>query len=133
MLEAINALRNNFSTIKDEYSDMVRKLYQDNEEVLNNKNERIRFLESELSKYNSMRLMRPVDDISREFFTLYPKASSFSYNNMIQSNQTTQVMDTIPTILIQWKGRRLRSSEIRKMNQYLMERLKLDTLELVIH
>lgn len=133
LLEEINGLRNNFSTIKDEYSDMVRKLYQDNEEVLNNKNERIRYLESELSKYNDMRLLRPVDDISREFFTLYPKATSFSYNNMIQSNQTTQVIDTIPTILIQWKGRRLRSSEIKKMNQYLMERLKLDTLELVIH
>ncbi|MCH2023364.1 MAG: DUF389 domain-containing protein [Saprospiraceae bacterium] len=135
LLAEVSSLQENFSSIKEEYTDMVKKLYTDNEEVLENKKERIKFLELELSKYqnHNKRTNRPINDIALEFSTLYPNAIEFSYNELIRMNTVTKELDTLPTVILDWNGKRIRSSQKKRMLNFLETRMKLDTLVMIIH
>ena len=134
LLAEVGSLQNKFSTIREEYSTMYKKLYEDNEQVLEDKNKRIEFLEQELTKYQSdtRRKNKPIDDIALEFATLYPEAVEISYNELIKMNTKTRKLDTIPTVVIDWNGRSVRSKQKEKLAQFFQTRMKLDTIELVI-
>ena len=135
LLAEVGSLQNKFSTIREEYSTMYKKLYEDNEQVLEDKNKRIEFLEQELTKYQSdtRRKNKPIDDIALEFATLYPEAVEISYNELIKMNTKTRKLDTIPTVVIDWNGRSVRSKQKEKLAQFFQTRMKLDTIELVIY
>ncbi len=135
LLAEVGSLQTKFSTIKEEYSNMVKKLYEDNEEVLKDKKERIKFLENELSKYNSQnkRQSKPINDIAMEFSALYPEAVEISYNELVKMNTKTLRLDTIPTVVIDWEGRRMRNSQKVKVAHFFQTRMKLDTIEIVLH
>lgn len=135
LLAEVQNLQTKFSTIREEYSNVLKKLYEDNEIVLKNKTERIKFLENELSKYQSQRkrTSKPVDDIALEFSTLYPDAVEISYNELIKMNTETSTLDTLPTVVINWKGRRIRAKQKARMAKFFQTRMKLDTIEVVIY
>ncbi len=135
LLSEVQSLRNNFTSIKDEYADILKRLYEDNEVVLKNKTERINFLESELAKYQvkSTRSSKPVNDIAAEFSALYPEAAEISYNELIKMNTATQTMDTLPTVVLQWKGRRMRDEQKERIKNFFQTRMKLDTLQVIVY
>lgn len=135
LLSEVQSLQSKFSSIKDEYSDVLKRLYEDNEIVLKNKTERINFLESELSKYQVQRKRssKPVDDVAREFATLYPEAIEISYNELIKMNTANQTLDTIPTIVLHWKGRRMKDEKKERIANFFQTRMKLDTIEVIVY
>ena len=92
-------------------------------------------MEQELTKYQSdtRRKNKPIDDIALEFATLYPEAVEISYNELIKMNTKTRKLDTIPTVVIDWNGRSVRSKQKEKLAQFFQTRMKLDTIELVIY
>lgn len=135
LLAEVGELRNKFSLIKEEYTTMLQKLYKDNEVVLKNKDQRIELLENELAKYQTQnrRTSKPVDDIAKEFGALYPEATTVAYNELIKMNTTTYRLDTIPTVVIDWEGRRIRENQLERMKGFFKVRMKLDTVELVVY
>ncbi|MGH1337620.1 MAG: DUF389 domain-containing protein [Aureispira sp.] len=135
LLSEVQSLQNKFSSIKDEYSSVLKRLYEDNEIVLKNKTERINFLESELAKYQVQRKRssKPVDDIAREFSALYPEAVEVSYNELIKMNTTNKTLDTLPTVIINWEGRRLRDEKKERIANFFQTRMKLDTIEIIVY
>ncbi|BDS13752.1 DUF389 domain-containing protein [Aureispira anguillae] len=135
LLAEVQNLQTKFTTIREEYSGMLKKLYEDNEIVLKNKTERIKFLEAELSKYQShhKQISKPVDDIALEFSTLYPDAVEIAYNELVKMNTATKTLDTLPTVVINWKGRRIRTEQKKRMERFFQTRMKLDTIEVVIY
>lgn len=135
LLAEVQSIKTKFTTIREEYSGMMKKLYEDNEVVLKNKTERIKFLETELSKYQvqSKRKTKPVNDIALEFSILYPDAVEISYNELIKMNTETKALDTLPTVVINWKGRRIKSEEKERMANFFQARMKLDTIAVIIY
>lgn len=135
LLAEVQNIQTKFTTIREEYSEMMKKLYEDNEIVLKNKTERIKFLETELSKYQvqSKRTTKPINDIALEFSTLYPDAVEISYNELIKMNTETKALDTLPTVVINWKGRRIRDEQKRRMTKFFQTRMKLDTISVIIY
>lgn len=135
LLAEVQNLQTKFTTIREEYSGMLKKLYEDNEIVLKNKTERIKFLETELSKYQIQRkrTTKPVNDIALEFSTLYPDAVEISYNELIKMNTETNVLDTLPTVVINWEGRRIRDEQKERMAKFFKARMKLDTVSVIIY
>lgn len=135
LLAEVQNIQNKFTVIREEYSGMMKKLYEDNEIVLKNKTERIKFLETELSKYQvqSKRTTKPVSDIALEFSTLYPDAVEISYNELIKMNTETKALDTLPTVVINWAGRRIKDAEKERMAKFFQARMKLDTISMIIY
>ncbi|WMX15924.1 MULTISPECIES: DUF389 domain-containing protein [unclassified Aureispira] len=135
LLAEVQSLQSKFTTIREEYSGMLKKLYEDNEIVLKNKTERIKFLEGELSKYQiqSKRTTKPVNDIALEFSTLYPDAVEISYNELIKMNTESRTLDTLPTVVINWEGRRMRSEQKERIANFFQTRMKLDTISVIIY
>ena len=135
LLAEVQSLQNKFTSIKDEYADVLKRLYEDNETVLKNKTERINFLESELAKYQVQRKRssKPVDDIASEFSALYPEAVEISYNELIKMNTTNNQLDTMPTVIINWEGRRLRDEKKERIAKFFQARMKLDTIEVIVY
>jgi hypothetical protein len=48
-------------------------------------------------------------------------------------NTKTRKLDTIPTVVIDWTGRTVRTKQKEKLAQFFQTRMKLDTIELVIY
>jgi predicted nuclease with TOPRIM domain len=135
LLAEVQNLQNKFTSIKDEYANVLKKLYEDNSIVLKNKTERINFLESELAKYQVQRKRssKPVDDIASEFSALYPEAVEISYNELIKMNTTNKALDTMPTVIINWEGRRLRDEKKARIANFFQARMKLDTIQVIVY
>lgn len=135
LLAEVQNLQTKFTTIREEYSGMMKKLYEDNEIVLKNKTERIKFLETEISKYQTQRkrTVKPINDIAIEFSTLYPDAVEISYNELVKMNTETKALDTLPTVVINWKGRRIRDEQRERMSKFFQARMKLDTISVIIY
>jgi len=135
LLAEVGDLQQKFLVIKDEYDEILKQLYTKNEAVLKDKNKRIEFLEEELTKYKSLnkRTSKPVNDIAQEFSSLYPEAKEISYNELIKVSTESNQLDTIPTVVIDWEGRRIKDKQKVRMTQFFKTRMKLDTLEIVIH
>lgn len=135
LLAEVQNIQTKFTTIREEYSGMMKKLYEDNEIVLKNKTERINFLEAELSKYQvkNRRTIKPIDDIALEFSTLYPDAVEISYNELVKMNTETRILDTLPTVVIRWEGRRIKEEKKDRIEKFFQTRMKLDTISVIIY
>jgi predicted nuclease with TOPRIM domain len=135
LLAEVQDLKTKISSIKEDYSGVLKKLSENDEVVLKNQTERINFLETELSKYKvkSKRTTKPVNDIALEFSTLYPEAVEISYNELIRMNTESKTLDTLPTVVIHWEGRRVRSSQKKRIEKFFQTRMKLDTISVIIY
>lgn len=106
---------------------ILEDLYVKNQEVIENKDSKILFLENELLKYKQGDFS--FKDISDEVKVNYSNISNLSFANTISTNFSK--IDTIPTFNITWKQNiksRNKKAEASKIQQWLMLRLKLDTL-----
>ena len=103
---------------------VLEDLYKKNEETLQNKDERIRLLESELVKYESK--IFPIQDIEQELKVQYPDLESFSMGNMLNNK-----LDTISYAVLSF-SKKHSQSEKGRISEWLKVRSKADTL-VVIH
>lgn len=108
---------------------ILEDLYVKNEQLIQNKEERIRFLEDEIAFMKFQNI--PFEDLSKELRINYEGVESLSYSNRITTN--VQKMDTLPVINIKWGKNvslRERKANMKKINEWFKYKLKLDTLQI---
>lgn len=106
---------------------ILEDLYVRNQQVVQDKDARIRLLEEELIKYRSSGI--PFATISKEAKINYSNIEEMSYANNLVTNFSK--IDTIPTFNVRWNSdlnRNARNTEMKKLEQWLQVRLALDTL-----
>ena len=108
-------------------SGILEDLYVKNQEVLEDKDQRINLLENELLRYRQGDFS--FREISREVKVNYENVENLSYANRITTNFSN--IDTIPTFTVKWKNNvasRSKKEDVQKLQKWLLLRLKLDTL-----
>lgn len=108
-------------------SGILEDLYVKNEQLIQNKDEKIRFLENQIALLKVQNI--PFEDLSKELKINYETVETFSYSNKITTN--FQKTDTVPVINISWKKNispKVRTAELKKIEAWLKYKLKLDTL-----
>jgi hypothetical protein len=108
-------------------SGILEDLYLKNQEVIENKDAQITFLENELLKYKQGDFS--FEEISKELKINYEDVESLNYANTISTN--FEKIDTIPTFNVTWNPKAKRATKIaeaQKIQKWLTLRLKLDTL-----
>ncbi len=106
---------------------ILEDLYVKNEQLLKNKDERIRFLENEIAKLKVKELsFKP---LSQEIKTLFEDIEKFGYAKQVITdfNKT----DTIPVFKVQWKEgikEKIKNKEKERLTNWLRVKLQLDTL-----
>ena len=106
---------------------ILEDLYVRNQQLVEDKDERIQLLEQELLKYRSAGI--PFESISKEARINYSGIQEMSYANSLVTNFSK--IDTIPTFNVKWASNlnaAARKSEMNKLEQWLQLRLSLDTL-----
>lgn len=106
---------------------ILEDLYMRNQQVVEDKDARIRLLEQELMHYRSSGI--PFEKITREAKINYKNIREMSYANNLVTNFSK--IDTIPTFNIRWDNslsRASRNEEMNKLQEWLMVRLALDTI-----
>lgn len=107
---------------------ILEDLYSRNEQLIQNKDERIRFLEDQISFIKIQNI--PFKSLSQEIQINYDNLESFSYSNRISTDY--KKIDTIPVFDLKWeKGVALKERQANnaKIHKWLKMKMKLDTLE----
>ncbi len=106
---------------------ILEDLYVRNQQVVEDKDARIRLLEEELMRYRTAGI--PFQTISREAKINYRNLEQLSYANNVVTDFNR--IDTIPTFSVRWNealSASVRRSEMEKLRNWLQVRLSLDTL-----
>ena len=109
-------------------ADILEDLYVKNEQIIQNKDERIRFLEDQITMLKVKSI--PFDEVSKELKINYENVETFSYSNKITTD--FKKTDTLPVINIRWKKNvpaRQRQAELKKIEAWIKFKMKLDTLD----
>lgn len=125
----INDLSTNLS--KEVRVGILEEIYKKNEKMLKTKDEKITFLENQLLRFKRDSI--PVRSILNEMQIQNKYVNRISYANTIETD-TSGIVDTIPTVLIEWDrgiSRYNRNKEQSKFSKWLKVRLKLDTVRVV--
>lgn len=107
---------------------ILEDLYVKNEQIIQNKEERIRFLEDQITMLKVKSI--PFDEVSKELKINYENVETFSYSNKITTD--FKKTDTLPVINIRWKKNvpaRQRQAELKKIEAWIKFKMKLDTLD----
>ena len=110
--------------------DILDELYEKNEQLLMDKEAKIKFLENELTSLKIKELR--FDEISKEVKINYSEIIALSYYNKVTTNFKTT--DTIPVIAITWDkkyAKKNREKDAKRLNNWLRYKLKLDTLQII--
>ena len=114
---------------------IIEELYRKNEELLQNKDERIQFLEDKLFLLERDSL--PLQAVEKELYIQYEHLEQFSFASSIEFNKQGK-RDTIPTFIVQWDKYLIsnyrtkeRKQTEEKMEAWLKTRLDLDTVRLL--
>jgi len=110
--------------------DILDELYEKNEQLLMDKEAKIKFLENKLTSLKIKELR--FDEISKEVKINYSEIIALSYYNKVTTNFKTT--DTIPVIAITWDkkyAKKNRDKDAKSLNNWLRYKLKLDTLQII--
>lgn len=111
-------------------SGIIEELYKKNELALQDKDKKIKFLETELLKYKSNQY--PIRDIGMELNAINSKINGFSANNLIYYKLDKSTFDTIANVNLLSKSK-LNSSELRVISNWLKKRLKQENLKITLN
>lgn len=107
---------------------ILEDLYVKNEQLIQDKDEQIRFLENEVALLKLQNV--PFKQLSEEIKINYDNIETFSYSNKITTNFKTT--DTLPVVNIRWKNNvplRERQADLKKIEAWLKFKMKLDTIQ----
>ncbi|MBK5213085.1 MAG: DUF389 domain-containing protein [Flavobacteriaceae bacterium] len=107
---------------------ILEDLYVKNEQLIQGKDEKIRFLENQIALIKFQNV--PFKELSEELKINYEGVETFSYSNKITTN--FQKTDTLPVINIRWKkdvSSKERKANLKKIQEWIKFKLKLDTLQ----
>ncbi len=106
---------------------ILEDLYVKNEQLLEDKNSRIEFLENEIANLKIKNI--PFKELSEEVRINYTDIETFSYSSKITTN--FKKTDTLPVINIKWKkgiSSKARREQMERLETWLKFRMKLDTI-----
>lgn len=106
---------------------ILEDLYVKNEQMIQDKNSRIEFLENEIASLKVKEV--PFKELSEEVKLNYEDIESFSYSKRITTDY--QKTDTIPVINISWNKKlseRDKKEQMARLEKWLLYKMKLDTL-----
>lgn len=109
---------------------ILEDLYVKNEQLIQNKDERINFLETQIALLKVQNV--PFKELSDELKINYEGLENFSYSNKITTN--FQKTDTLPVINLQFKKNvslKERKADAKKIEAWLKYRMKIDTLQVI--
>lgn len=109
---------------------ILEDLYERNERLIAEKDERIIQLENKVIAYQRDAI--PFEGLTKEVAALYPNISRMAYAVSVEMNGSK--IDTIPTFMLRWKSDQSSNSKKNDqavMNTWLKQRLELDTLRIV--
>lgn len=110
-------------------SDILKDLYERNELLIQDKDQKINLLERELSEYS--RSSNQVVDLAKEAKIHYPNLENFTVNRTIMANLKEDRQDTL--LLAFAKFRQTPSAqEKQRFGEWLKVRTKADTVSLII-
>ncbi|HNP67061.1 MAG TPA: DUF389 domain-containing protein [Aequorivita sp.] len=107
---------------------ILEDLYVKNEQIIQDKDEQIRFLENEVALLKIQNV--PFQQLSEEIKINYDNIETFSYSNKITTD--FKKTDTLPVVNIRWKrnvSTNDRKADLKKIEAWLKFKMKLDTLQ----
>ncbi|WBL26148.1 DUF389 domain-containing protein [Zunongwangia sp. HGR-M22] len=108
-------------------SGILEDLYMKNQEVVENKDAKIRLLEDQIKRYRTS--LFDFESLSKEAQVNYSEIRNLGYSNQVITD--FQKVDTIPTFTITWKDKVTateKENSRKKFEAWLNVRLELDTL-----
>jgi len=120
---------NNANEITKIKSGIIEDLYKKNDLIIKSKDEKIGFLENELSKIENTKL--PIEDITKEALAEHPNISEFSINRGILYLAKSNSFDTVLIAYIDFK-KRPSALEIERLNSWLKVRAKSERIKLIL-
>lgn len=115
----INVLRN----------DILKDLYERSEGLIQDKDQKIALLESELSQDALIRTLS--QDVAREAKINHPNLRKFSLGRSIFTDLETNQSDTLISAYASFQPK-LQQAEVKRLNEWLKTRTKSDTVALII-
>lgn len=109
--------------------EIVKDLYEQNQALINSKDEKINLLENEIIRLQGSHY--PIDDITNELIIHYATLEEFSLSSAILKNVETQEMDTVCYALAKFSKKPIKS-QLTKMESWLKTRIKDEKLELIV-
>ncbi|WP_373522071.1 TIGR00341 family protein [Aquiflexum sp.] len=110
-------------------SDILKDLYERNELLIQDKDQKINLLERELSEYS--RSSNQVVDLAKEAKIHYPNLENFTVNRAIMANLKEDRQDTLLLAFAKFKQTPSKQ-EKQRFEQWLKIRTKADTVSLII-
>jgi len=110
-------------------SDVLKDLYERNELLIQNKDQKISFLEKELLEYSES--SKQVMDLAREAKINHSSLLSFSLNRTIVADILENKQDTVLMAYAKF-GQRPNAQEQKRFEDWLKIRTKADTVSLII-
>jgi uncharacterized hydrophobic protein (TIGR00271 family) len=110
-------------------SDVLKDLYERNELLIQNKDQKIAFLENELSQYSES--SKQVMDLANEAKINHASLQSFSLNRAIIADILENRQDTILMAYAKFK-QKPSDQEMKRFEDWLKVRTKVDTVSLII-
>ena len=108
-------------------TEIVEELYRKNENLLQTKDDKIRLLELELSKYRNFDQIEM--EVCQEMKTIYPEIKSSAFNTMIIHGEKTNI-DTVTMVYLD-ATKELQVADKKKLSNWLKQRLKKDNILIV--
>ncbi|MBX3006400.1 MAG: TIGR00341 family protein [Melioribacteraceae bacterium] len=115
--------------LADIRSGLIEDLYRKNEELIKNKDEKIALLERELTKTGFDDAL--VKDIFNEAKSLNKSLKELFITRVILASSTEKGLDTLSVVYTKFNYRQS-GAEIKKLETWLLARLKIDKLRLVV-
>lgn len=110
-------------------SDILKDLYERNEALIQDKDQRIRLLERELSEYS--RNSNQVVDLANEAKIHYPNLDNFTINRTIMANIKENRQDTLLLAFAKFR-QNPSAQEKQRFGEWLKVRTKADTVSVII-
>lgn len=126
--ESINMISGRLQSLR---ADILDDLYTKNEQIIENKDERIELLENRILEFQSREVK--IESIGKELKIQFENIQKVAFANSIQTDFEGTI-DTIPTFLIQWKKSspsRLCRKQEQTISDLMKVRLELDTVRVI--
>lgn len=107
---------------------IIENLYQENQATLQDKDKRIKLLESELVKIRSKEI--PISDLSKEVKTINGNIREFSLSTTVLSDLDSMTFDTLVLAYVAFK-KQPKKKENEQLEDWLKARLKVEKIKLV--
>ncbi|MBN2893896.1 MAG: TIGR00341 family protein [Bacteroidales bacterium] len=125
----LNAMNENLQ--KEIRVGVLEDIYQKNEEMINERDEKIKELQKTIDDYNADDV--PIQQLYRELQVQYPRIEAVSFGQNIKIINDT-LIDTLPTFVLKWQyatSRYYKNQQIPVLKEWLKVRFGLDTLVIV--